>query len=971
MLAPAGGPDAAFAAFHYGADAIYLGLKKFSARAEAENFTLDECAEVTAYAHSLAPRRRVFVTINTLIRQEELPELVETLAALSDIGVDAIILQDLGVYHVLRTHFPELELHASTQLAVHNRAGAEALAQLGFTRVVLARELTFEEVRDVTAAGGVETEVFIHGALCYSYSGLCLFSSQTLGRSGNRGRCAYSCRDAFEVRGAPDALRDGTPVRRDPAHGFPFSMKDLALPDHLPALRAAGVSCFKVEGRKKSPLYVATTTDYYRKLLDGRLAAGERAATEADLQTVFSRPWTRLFTESHKDKEVADRDTVGHRGSLIGRIDAVRGNRVRFRTARALERHDGLQIDLPVLGKPYGFPVDRLWVVEPGRKQREREVIEADAGSVVEVALPPDHPPLPAGAPVYCSSSQAVKRRYRHDRPKPGLYRPRRAVEVEAVLTADELAVVGRVAPRRPDEPALEVRRTLVGPFAAAQEAAPMEAAARAAFDKLGDTRLELASFTWRNPGQRFVPVSRLNQLRRDLAGALEEALQAASAERVRRVLADVCPPAPAPSRAPAFRWSIKVDRVGFVDAFEPEDWAGVEELIVDVARDHPMLLVERLEQLAAAIGRERIRLALPPLTRKWEETNVQHKIARLRAAGWAKWEAANLSAWPHLGLDPSRSETGEIDLSADWSLYVVNRAAARRLEAMGVRRFTLSPEDGLANLRPLLAEFGPRAAVIVHQDTPLFLAESCAYANLIGGCPGKANCSFESMEMTSSHGEPRHGAGLPLPDDRIESGSVLSLDAAEGTGRGRRRESAGGLRVPQVRAGARAGGVAGGAGGQGGSGGTCGEFRPGDAVMMILRRVWYELFESEVRWLDTHPQCEYVELGRQLRLELADDNTVYVAWKWGWLGSDYFVDFTGKSYYTGSAEVEREASASSLWSPLIGRPVEFAYRGEGRQVLEVRSGESVVYCCSFGKGCWGMDILHVAARLPESDVLT
>ena len=161
--APAGGPDAAFAAFHYGADAVYLGLKKFSARAEAENFTLDECAEVTAYAHSLTPRRRVFVTINTVIRTDEMRELVEDVGALADIGVDAIILQDIGVYHVLRKHFPEIELHASTQLAVHNRAGGDALARLGFRRVVLA-QLTIEEVRDVTATAGVETEVFIHGA---------------------------------------------------------------------------------------------------------------------------------------------------------------------------------------------------------------------------------------------------------------------------------------------------------------------------------------------------------------------------------------------------------------------------------------------------------------------------------------------------------------------------------------------------------------------------------------------------------------------------------------------------------------------------------------------------------------------------------------------------------------------------------------------------------------------------------------
>src|SRR5260370_1434294 len=180
LLAPAGGPEAAFAAFHFGADAVYLGLKKFSARAEAENFTHDELDEITAYAHSLTPRRRVFVTINTLIRQDELGELVEAVAALDALGVDAVILQDLGVYHLLRTRFPRLELHASTQLSVHNRAGAETLKRLGFTRVVLARELTFEEVRDVTAASGVETEEFIHGARRSTYSGRCLLSPRTL-----------------------------------------------------------------------------------------------------------------------------------------------------------------------------------------------------------------------------------------------------------------------------------------------------------------------------------------------------------------------------------------------------------------------------------------------------------------------------------------------------------------------------------------------------------------------------------------------------------------------------------------------------------------------------------------------------------------------------------------------------------------------------------------------------------------------
>jgi putative protease len=742
LLAPAGGPDAAFAAFHYGADAVYLGLKKFSARAEAENFTLDELSEVVAFAHSLTPRRRVFVTINTLVRQDEIPELVEALAALADIGVDALIIQDLGVYHLARRHFPELELHASTQLAVHDRSGAETLTKLGFTRVVLARELTFEEVNDVTAAGGVETEVFIHGALCYSYSGLCLFSSQTLGRSGNRGKCAYSCRDSYEVVGAPDTLRDGRAVKRDPATGFPFSMKDLALPDYIPALRSAGVSCFKIEGRKKSPLYVATTTDYYRKLIDGRLSESERPIQEAELQAVFSRPWTRLFVSSHKDKEVADRDTVGHRGTPVGKVDSVRGGRLRFRTSRALEKHDGLQIDLPVLGKPFGFAVDKLWLVGG----RPVEAFEADAGELVEVGLPDEYPDIPAGATVYCSSSQAVKRKYRHDRPKPGLYRVRRMVDVELDATADKLTAVGRAG-------AVEFRCELAGPFGTARDAAAMEAAARGAFAKLGDTGLELAGFALHNDGPVFVPVSRLNALRRDLVTGLEDALSRAQADRVGRVLAEArVPELPRPIPAP-LRWSVKVDRAEYLDAFESDDWANVEEVVVDIARDHPAVLAEKLESLGGVTGRDKLRLALPPLTRKWEERGLRMKIDKFRAAGWSRWEASNLSAWSYLGLDPNRP-AGDINLSTDWPLYAINRLAARQLLDMGATRFTLSPEDGLANLRSLLREFGPQAVLIVHQDTPLFIAESCAYANLIGGCPGKANCKFESMEMESSHGE-------------------------------------------------------------------------------------------------------------------------------------------------------------------------------------------------------------------------
>ncbi len=757
LLAPAGGLDAGYAAFHYGADAIYLGLKKFSARAEAENFTLEEVDQITAYAHQLSPPRKIFVTINTLIRQDEVAELIETLFHLDGIGVDAIILQDLGVYRALRKYFPRLQLHGSTQMAVHNRAGASVLHRLGFSRVVLARELTFEEVEAITSSADVETEVFIHGALCYSYSGLCLFSAQTLGRSGNRGKCAYSCRDSYEVADAPLTLRDGSPVKRDPRQGFPFSMKDLALPDHMPALQAAGVSCFKIEGRKKSPLYVATTTHYYRKLLDGTLSDDDRPDFEAEMQTVFSRPWTRLFVQSHKDKEVADRDTVGHRGTRIGDVENVvkvakREFHLRFRTTRALQKHDGLQIDLPTLGKPFGFAVDTLWLL-PSPKGKGREVFEVPEGSWVEVPLPSEHPEIPLGAPIYCSSSQQVKQKYRYTTPKPGQFAVRTPVSVDVHVSAQTMTV--RVALAEPtEEAAIEVEASLVGPFDSAQDPHAMEAAAKACFERLGQSSFRLDHFRWENPDGCFVPVSRLNPLRRQVFETFQTKVDANRQERLARLQADVASPVrstPSNENQP-LAWSIKIDRMEFLNAFAASDFTDVEEIIVDIARDHPAVLRDQLASLADRLGRDRIRLALPALTRAWEEKGLRQKVRQLMDAGWNRWEASNWSAWDY--LDTSDSSRPTLDLATDWSIYVLNRLAALELIEWGVTRFALSPEDGHANWRALATEFPEQAVLIVHQDTPLFLAESCAYANLIGGCPGKANCSFESMEMESSHGE-------------------------------------------------------------------------------------------------------------------------------------------------------------------------------------------------------------------------
>ena len=292
LLSPAGDFTTALSAFAAGADAVYCGLSEFSARAFAPNLSYEELANLIAYAR--AHGKKVYVTFNTLLDEDQLEGAVEALARLEELGPDGVIVQDLGIAQLVRRHFPKLELHASTQLVAHNLEGVLALKELGFRRVVLARELSLAEIttiaqrcgaRKVAADGRpeLELEVFIHGALCYSISGLCLYGALEKGRSGNRGTCPYCCRQ--------EGKRKKEEGRSEAGRCYPFSMKDLRLGADARKLVEAGVTSLKIEGRMKSPLYVASVTRYYRDLLDGTPAR----VTPGDLETVFSRRTTELY----------------------------------------------------------------------------------------------------------------------------------------------------------------------------------------------------------------------------------------------------------------------------------------------------------------------------------------------------------------------------------------------------------------------------------------------------------------------------------------------------------------------------------------------------------------------------------------------------------------------------------------------------------------------------------------------------
>lgn len=273
LLAPAGNMEKCKIALRYGADAVYLGGKMFGLRAFANNFSIEEIAEAAAYAHGLG--KKVYVTVNIFAHNEDLARLPDYLLELQKAGVDALLISDLGVWNVARQTVPEMPLHVSTQANTSNWAAVQAWKALGAERVVLARELSLEEIREIGARTDVELEAFVHGAMCISYSGRCLLSNYFTGRDANKGACTHPCRWKYSV---VEEKRPGEylPVYENERGTYIFNSKDLCMIEHIPDLIDAGIDSYKIEGRMKTALYVATVARTYRKAIDDYLESPEK-----------------------------------------------------------------------------------------------------------------------------------------------------------------------------------------------------------------------------------------------------------------------------------------------------------------------------------------------------------------------------------------------------------------------------------------------------------------------------------------------------------------------------------------------------------------------------------------------------------------------------------------------------------------------------------------------------------------------
>ncbi len=513
LLAPAGSPKALTAAVAAGADAVYLSGRRFGARRYAANFSDEELRSAVDYAHLRGVR--VYVTVNTLIRDAELPDVAAYLLWLYETGVDAVLVQDTGVASLAREVAPDLPLHASTQMTVHNREGVARALREGFSRVVLARELTLPEIEGIAEDGeaqGIGVEVFAHGALCYCYSGQCLLSSVIGGRSGNRGMCAQPCRKPYRlVIGEKDDYGRPKDLRAVPAEGrYLLSTRDLSVYPYLGRIARAPVASLKIEGRMRSPEYVATVVSIYRRALDA-IAAGDPWSPSRedirDLALAFNREFTEGYILGASD--IMARDRPGNRGIPLGTVTGYDPRRqeatVRLTGDLAPRSGDGLAFCTD-------DPDADIGAVVRGTPAARR--------GTVRLSVPA---PVGEGARVFLTKSADLE-----ERAGRVMGKPLRPLPIDLSVTwEDGTPCFEARVPGHGGEPLRVIYRAdLRMEPARSRPLTPEQIAEQ--LGKTGGTPFTVRSMDLQYPGGLFLPLGELNRVRRSFLERVEEAVLAA-----------------------------------------------------------------------------------------------------------------------------------------------------------------------------------------------------------------------------------------------------------------------------------------------------------------------------------------------------------------------------------------------------------------------------------------------------------
>jgi putative protease len=753
LLAPAGDWEALRAAVANGADAVYFGLSNFNARARAANFTPEELPEVMRFLHDR--NARGFVTLNTLIFPDELPAVAEFVKAVADAGADAVIVQDLGLVRLIRRLVPTLPVHASTQMTLTEPRGIAFVKRLGVERVVLARELSLDEIRKVTGQTDVPVEVFVHGALCVAYSGQCLTSEAIGGRSANRGQCAQACRLPYEL------IVDGT--RRELGdRAYLLSPQDLAAYDLIDPLIDAGVISFKIEGRLKGGPYVAATTQTYRKAIDAKLAEGAFRLSrreELDLAQTFSRGFTPGFLEGVNHQTLVRGRFPKSRGVRLGKVVGHTKHGVKVQLAERLGPEelirpgDGVLFDL---GRPEEQePGGRVWGVEVVKAHPSRRVgLEA-----VELSFEPGSlhsAAIPIGCDVWKTDDPALRKRleqsYVQDRPA------RRARVSARVAGAAGAALTLTLA----DEAGRSASASWPGPLELARNRPTTADEIREQLARLGDTPFELGELAVDLADSVMVPRSVLNDLRRQAAADLAARRTAVqrhpvpepdAIEHLRAGLWSSVPQSE--SRTPQLTVLVRtLDQLDAVLAWVPPDGlpqpAAVYCDFEDLRRYKDA--VPRAKAAGVPVGLATLRVLKPG------EEGFQSPIVRAEP---------DVVLVRNLGsLVFFKEALPDAQLVGDFSLNVANELTADLLVREGLVRMVPSYDLNWEQFAALVRGADPRwFETTIHQHMPMFHMEHCVFAAFLSTGKDSRDCG-RPCESHRVELRDRVGANFPVHPD-------------------------------------------------------------------------------------------------------------------------------------------------------------------------------------------------------------
>lgn len=716
LLAPAGSKEALTAAVESGANAVYLAGSLFGARAYANNFDADGLREAIRFAHLRGVL--INVTVNTIVADTEMQELKEYLEFLYEAGADAILVQDLGVARVAREVVPNLPLHASTQMTVHSLEGVLALERLGFTRVVLSRELSLQEIKYICDNSHVEIEVFMHGALCVCYSGQCLMSSMIGGRSGNRGRCAQPCRLPYTL--VDEAGRD---VLGSKAGKYLLSPRDLSTIDIIPQLIEAGVASLKIEGRMKRPEYVATVVGTYRSAIDRYYSGVPYLVTGEEhdnLEQIFNRDFTTAYLLDRPGKNMMSDRRPNNRGLLIGRVIAYDWDSRRVTVKLTNRLNIGDQVDFWVkVGGRVTTTIKELW------SPSGASIIGGVDGDKVVFAIPSAVHEHDRVFKVYDSVlMENAKAMYQ-------VGAPIRRIWVNAEVTAAVGAPL-HIRLTDADGNVGEAATDFIGEVALRRPLS--EETVRKQLDRLGSTVYKIDKLTVNITGEVMVPMSEINEARRRAAEMLDDVRLAKFSHTtplVRPIEAKASPSAPRPAQL-----MVLVDTLAKARAAIAAGAAGI--IFGGESYVHQALTIDDYRAVYALAREHNVRIDfnLPRIIRDCQQKGIEQLITA--AAQDFCPDAIHVH---NIATASLVKRLSDITVQAGFSLVSYNKECLKFLADYGAVGATISPELNLKQLEVVAADSPLDLMAIVHGRLELMVSEYCVTGSFLGEVD-KGTCS-------------------------------------------------------------------------------------------------------------------------------------------------------------------------------------------------------------------------------------